>query len=476
MKEGRGGANRPKSTIPPASDFHFVTGRLAATALRETVAELARSTGFDYSIDVLPISVAALMTPDWIARHVQVPSGATRVIVPGFCYGDLTPLSHRFGVPFEAGPRDLRALPDHFGRPNRSDDYGDYDIQIVAEINHAPRLTRQEIVDQATTLADAGADLIDLGCDPDGPWNGVADSVRALRERGFRVSIDSFDPREIAPAVDAGVELVLSVDASNRHAAADWGCEVVVVPDVIGTLDGMDQTLEMLHRANVPFRIDPILEPIGIGFADSLARYHATRIRYPDAEILMGVGNLTELTDVDSAGVNAILLGYCQEIGIRSVLTTEVINWARSSVRECDLARRLMHYAVKNRLVPKKIEPNLVCLRDVRVLEQGGQHLLALSTEIRDHNVRIFAERGEIHALCDGIYIKNADPFVVFTELHGHFADRIDASHAFYLGYEMCKALTALTLGKQYCQDEALDWGHLTRQETSHRAGRRDSR
>jgi len=52
------------------------------------------------------------------------------------------------------------------------------------------------------------------------------------------------------------------------------------------------------------------------------------------AEMLMGVGNLTELTDADSAGLNVLLLGFCQEVGVRSVLTTEVINWCRSCVRE----------------------------------------------------------------------------------------------------------------------------------------------
>ena len=62
---------------------------------------------------------------------------------------------------------------------------------------------------------------------------------------------------------------------------------------------------------------------------------------------MMGVGNLTELTDVDSAGVNTLLIGFCQELAIGSVLTTAVINWARSSVREIDLARRLAYHAVR---------------------------------------------------------------------------------------------------------------------------------
>ena len=45
-------------------------------------------------------------------------------------------------------------------------------------------------------------------------------------------------------------------------------------------------------------------------------------------------------------------------------------------------------------------------------------------------------------------------------------ANNVDASHAFYLGFEMCKAMTALQLGKQYNQDQALDWGVLTVPET----------
>ena len=37
----------------------------------------------------------------------------------------------------------------------------------------------------------------------------------------------------------------------------------------------------------------------------SLERYAEVRRRYPDAEMLMGIGNLTELTAADSTGVNA---------------------------------------------------------------------------------------------------------------------------------------------------------------------------
>src|SRR5207245_10283338 len=126
-----------------------------------------------------------------------------------------------------------------------------------------------------------------------------------------------------------------------------------------------------LQGWGIPFRIDPVIEPIGFGFAASLQRFVEVRRRYPNAEMMMGVGNLTELTDVDSAGVNVVLLGFCQELGIRSVLSTEVINWCRSAVRELDLARRLVHYSHKQRMLPKHLEPELVLLRDPSIRVHG---------------------------------------------------------------------------------------------------------
>jgi dihydropteroate synthase-like protein len=239
------------------------------------------------------------------------------------------------------------------------------------------------------------------------------------------------------------------------------------VPDVPATLEGLDRTVEVLAAAGVPFRIDPILEPIGFGFAASLGRYLEVRRRYPDAEMLMGVGNLTELTDVDSAGVNVMLLGFCQEVGIRSVLTTEVINWCRSCVRELALARRLVYHAWQHRTLPKRLEPDLILLRDPKLKEHGEETLRELASGITDRNYRIFAERGLLHVFNSLMFLQGVDPFTLFAEMSRR--DAIDPAHAFYLGYETAKAVTALTLGKNYVQDQALRWGFLTRPEESHR-------
>ena len=118
--------------------IHFVTGRLAEFSLRAQLAELAPQVGFDYTVEVLGITVAALMTTQWIAPRIHFPSGTTRVILPGYCQGDVAPIAAVAGVPVELGPRDLRRLPEFFGQDARAaTDYGAYDIDILAEINHA---------------------------------------------------------------------------------------------------------------------------------------------------------------------------------------------------------------------------------------------------------------------------------------------------------------------------------------------------
>jgi dihydropteroate synthase len=461
--------------------YLFVTGKLAEPSLRGVLKDLAPAAAFDYTVCVMPITVAALMTPKWIARRLQVPPQATRVMIPGYCQGDLSPLEAAARVPVECGPRDVRQLPEYFGRPADRSDYGQYDIQIIAEINHAPRLPLGEILARAERLESQGADVIDLGCEPHETWAGAARAVRALREQGRRVSIDSYNPAEIEPAVRAGAELVLSVNRTNRAHAKNWGCEVVVVPDSADSLDGLDESVEELEAADVPLRIDPILNPIGFGFAESLGRYLEVRRRFPRAELMMGIGNLTELTDVDSAGINVLLLGFCQELGVRSILTTQEINWARTAARECDLARRLVHYAVTHHVLPKHLEPGLVMLRDTKLVESPPGEIERLAAAIKDHSFRVFAESGRLHVVSAGLHLESSDPFDLFEQLQPRAARPIDPSHAFYLGYEMAKAVTALTLGKNYRQDESLDWGMLTVQELTRlerralRIARRDS-
>jgi dihydropteroate synthase-like protein len=434
----------------------FVTGKLAAPALRDTLgrAELP----FGYDVAVMKITVAALMTTDWIARRLDVPEAVTRIMVPGMCEGEVGVLSERFGVPAEKGPADLKALPSWFGQADAREGYGERDIRVFAEINHVPRLDRDRIFEVAEYYRDEGADVIDLGLSLGRNWLRDGPSVIAeLRAAGFELSIDTLDPDEILMADEAGVQYVLSLNGSNRHLAERLSATPVLIPDTPEDLDSLDATIAHLEKLGKPYLVDPIIEPIGAGFAASLGRYLEVRRRHPDAEMFMGIGNLTELTEADTTGVTAMLIGFCQEVGIRNVLTTEVIDWARGAVREAVIAAELMHFAHARGTPPKHIDGRLLTVKDEEFRPYAEDELREQHAMVTDRNYRIFVD-------ADWIYVFNADRFVKGTDFNEIF-DQLgvdEATHAFYLGKELMKATIARELRKNYRQESPLDWGYMT--------------
>src|SRR3954452_5628698 len=255
-------ATETDSSDPPAlRRVLFVTGTLAEPALRRVLADMAPA--FEPAVAVLKITVAALMTTPWIARHLEVPPETDLVLIPGLCEGDTAVLEERFKVPVHKGPKDLREIPRHFGQEKAALEYGAYSIEILAEINNAPRLTPEQLRAAAEYYRLSGADVIDVGCTPGLPFPGLATAVRDLRAAGMRVSIDSFDPAEILTAVEAGAELVLSINKSNLDVGRELaGTEVrvVVIPDFGEGLDTIGPTIEALEGWKVPFLIDPVIE------------------------------------------------------------------------------------------------------------------------------------------------------------------------------------------------------------------------
>ncbi len=443
----------------------FVTGKLAAPALRATLEAMAPD--FEYEVAVLRISVAALMTTPWISKHLPSAEGFDRIMIPGLCEGDVRVVEDRFAVKVEKGPADLRDLPEYFGRAALREEYGAYDIQIFAEVNNVPYMPREDILGWARYFRKSGADVIDLGCSLDRKFEDAAEVIGLLKNEGFRVSIDTFDKKEILAADRAGVDYVLSVNGTNLDIAEALHCPVVVLPDFGQGLETLDRNIAYLERVGRPYIVDPVIEPIAMGFAASLDRYVQVRARYPDAEMLMGIGNITELTDADTTGVNAVLIGFCQELGVRHVLTTEVIEWARGAVREVDVARRLMYAARRRGVVPKHIDDRMLTLKDARPKYSTETELRALQSAITDPNFRIYTTR-------DAICVFNSRLFVSGTEIQALFEQLgvEDPSHAFYLGKELMKAKLALLLGKTYVQEQPLRWGYLTPEREESRHGR----
>jgi len=443
----------------------FVTGKLAAPALQAILHAMAPD--FEYEVAVLRISVASLMTTPWISKHLPSADGFDRILIPGLCEGDVRVIEDRFGVKTEKGPADLRDLPEYFGQAALREEYGAYDIRIFAEINNVPYMPREEILRRARYFRESGADVIDLGCSLDRKFEDAAEVVGLLKAQGFSVSIDTFDKAEILAADRAGVDYVLSVNGANLDIAEALHCPVVVIPDSGEGLDTLDRNIAHLERIGRPYIVDPVIDPVIVGFAASLDRYVQVRAKYPNAEMLMGIGNITELTDADTTGVNALLIGFCQELGIRHVLTTEVVEWARGAVRELDVARRLMYAAQRRGIVPKYIDNRLLTVKDARPKYSTEAELRALQSAITDPNFRIYTTRDAIYVFNNRLFVSGTDIQTLFEQLGVE-----DPSHAFYLGKELMKARLALLLGKTYIQEQPLRWGYLTPKEEESRHGR----
>jgi len=436
------------------ADTLFVTGRLAEPALRNVLSAL----GIAHQVSVMNISVAALMTTRWIARRLSVPAGVDGIVIPGLCEGDVDTLAQATGLPVRKGPADVRALPEWYGRAALRAQLGPRDVRVFAEINDVQSLSREQVIGRAQAYRAAGADVIDLGLSLGRPWLAEGPStIAALRERGLSLSIDTLDPDHIRMADAAGVDYVLSLTPGTIDLAAGLRATPVLIGDDPADLDALDRMAARMKQLRRPYLLDSILAPIGSGFAASLARYVEVRRRHPEAELLMGIGNLTELTEADTTGVTALLIGFCQELRIGSVLTTEVIGWARGAIRETVLAAQIMHVAERQARPPKHIDSGLVTTRDESIRAPAEHELRAMQAQISDRNYRLFADADWLYAFNAERFVRGSDLYAVFEQLAVD-----DAAHAFYLGKELMKATIARALGKSYRQEGPLDWGLLS--------------
>jgi dihydropteroate synthase-like protein len=432
----------------------FLTGHLARPRLEKVLTRIENA-GFEWSIFDVGVKVAALMTETIISRRVPRPVQADRIVVPGRCRADLDRLSSDFGVRFERGPEELKDLPAYFGKHGRDLDLSRQDMRIFAEIVDASALTVDTILVRAIALRAAGADVIDLGCLPDTAFPHLEDAVRELTAAGLVVSVDSAATEELRRAGKAGAAFLLSLTEHTLDIACGSGATPVLIPANHGDLASLLCAAEAADKRGIASLLDPILDPIHFGFTASLQRYAELRHKLPEADILMGTGNLTELTDADSGGVTATLLGICSELRIRNVLVVQVSPHTRRTIQEHDAARRIMFAAHEDDSLPRDYGGALLQLHDRAPFPNTPQEIAELAAQIKDGNFRIETAEDGIHVYNrDGHYVAQ-DAFTLFPKLNVGK----DAPHAFYLGAELMKAEIAWRLGKRYAQDEPLDWG-----------------
>lgn len=432
----------------------FLTGHLAEARLR-SVLEGIGPVPFTWEVRNVGVKVAALMTPEIIRRRVGALEGVTHVVLPGRCKGDLAALAAALGVEVRLGPEELADLPLLFGAKAKRRDLAAYDCRIFAEIVEASALGVEEILVRATSLRADGADVIDLGCLPDTPFPHLEEAIQALKGQGCRVSLDSGNPAELRRAAAAGADYLLSLNEDTLDLAFETDAVPVLIPARHGELDGLLRSCERLLRAGRPFLADPILDPIHFGFTASIVRYHELRRRLPEAEILMGVGNLTELTDADTTGITMTLMGMVSELAIRNILVVQVSPHCRRAVAEAGLARRIMFAAKADGSLPQGYDPGLLALRDRQPVLNTPDEIAAVASEVGDANWRIEVAADGVHAYNRFGHHVAVDPFDLYPKLDV----AQDGSHAFYLGVELARAQIAHQLGKRYAQDNELRWG-----------------
>lgn len=455
----------------------MITGTIAYRAL----VKLIKKTNLEMQLEVkvLKCTVAALMTTDFIARKLgkELSKGLLLsreeiIIIPGLCQGPLEPVIQATGCQVRRGPTDLKDLPSFL----RGEQYPNHTtpeplqnqmtspIQILAEIVNAPRMSISQIVERAHYYRRSGADIIDIGGDVDQPFPYLRNVIQTLKAEGFKVSIDSLQKKDIVSANQAGVDLVLSLNSNNLELAKILDCPVVLIPDDGEDLTSLYRNMETLDKWNTSCILDPILPPLTMGLVEGISRYRKVRKDFPECPLLMGLGNVTELIDADSTGINALMVGMATELNVNYFLTTEVSHRARGAVRETSLARQLMYRAVLEGRLPKHLDYGLLTIKDPFGNAFEAAELREMQAEIKDKNYRIFVDDHFIYIFNAFIFLQGTSAQELFSQLSIQ-----DPKHAFYLGRELGKAEMAQHLGKKYVQDDPLRWGYLNDEKGNER-------
>ncbi len=439
----------------------FLTGKLAERGL-ERILQAMQPVDFTYRVLNIGVNVAALMSAEMINRRLQDVDGIDRIIVPGLCAGDLDQCSRRFGIPILRGPDEMKDLPAFFGQGAKARPLDRYTIRIFAEIVEAPRMEIEAIIKQADAYVRDGADVIDLGCLPAVPFPHLEASIAALRERGYQISVDSLETDDLLRGARSGAHYLLSLKESTVDLAGDVDAVPVLIPERAGDLDSLFRAIDVMLARGQPFLADSVLDPVHFGLTESVVRYSQLRQRYPGIEIMMGTGNLSELTDADTTGLNAFMLGILSELRIDNLLTTQVSAHARSVVRELDVGRRIMFAAREDASLPRGYNGSLLTIHDRKPFPYTESEIAETAKEIRDPSYRVQVSEVGIHVYNRDGMVTARDPFDLFPHLKELASD---APHAFYMGIELARAQLAWQLGKRYMQDEPLQWGCAARDQ-----------
>ena len=435
----------------------FLTGKLAKISLEKVLSDISSKNKFTYEVIDIGVNVAALATINIIIKKLDLKniSKATKIIIPGRCRGEIKDLEKYSNKNCVRGPEELKDIPNFLGLQGKDLDLSKYDTKIIGEITEAPNMSVKEIIKQANTYKKDGADIIDIGCLPSTEFPHLAETIQELKNQNFIVSIDSLDEKNLLTGAKAGADFLLSLQEKSIWIMDEVEAIPVIIPEYPREEKKFYKLIEKLLKNNKEFIADSILEPINFGFTDSLVRYHSFRKNFPSVEIMMGIGNLTELTHADTAGMNALLFGIASELEINYALCTQVSEHCNKAIIEGNFARRIMRTTKTYSMPPKDISNKLLNLHERKPFPYSTIELKEMWSNVKDKNYRIYVNEDGIHVFNNKNFHTEQDA----AEFYQHLDIKNDDGHAYYLGMELARAEIAFLLGKRYDQDEILKWG-----------------
>jgi len=435
----------------------FLTGKLAKISLEKVLSDISSKNEFTYDVIDIGVNVAALATVNIIIKKLDLKDvlAATKIIIPELKPGEIKDLENYSGKKCVRGPEELKDIPRFLGLQGKNLDLSKYDTKIIGEITEAPNMSVKEIIKQANTYKKDGADIIDIGCLPSTEFPHLSETIQELKNQNFMVSIDSLDEKNLISGAKAGADFLLSLQEKSIWIMNEVEAIPIVIPDYPREEKKFYKLIEKLLNDDKEFIADSILEPINFGFTDSIVRYHSFRKNFPSVEIMMGIGNLTELTHADTAGMNALLFGIASELEINYALCTQVSEHCNKAIIEGNFARRIMYTTKTYSMPPKDISNKLLNLHERKPFPYSTSELKEMWSNVKDKNYRIYVNQDGIHVFNNKNFYTEQDA----AEFYQHLDIKNDDGHAYYLGMELARAEIAFLLGKRYDQDEILKWG-----------------
>ncbi|MGY5853930.1 MAG: dihydropteroate synthase-like protein [Candidatus Thorarchaeota archaeon] len=508
----------------------LLTGRMAYDDVSRVADEFP-----NVCVETLPISVAAFTTMKIVLRHgpdLVSKYNPDLILVSGMTQGDFSEASEKLGTRVLKGTKNVSGLSlllreidevieklspiepaDKIIQDKLTEQLKEQIQRIEHEASYKirnfklrsglsigmefPPRVMAEIVDVTTRPIEVSiskarrlarhADILDLGTNIEKPNpERMAEVVAEVRKLGLPVSIDTLNSEEIEAGVDAGAEIVLSIDRGNQDVVGRIPEDVALVCLPTNVSQGIfphdpleraknchDLCVELEGQGHSRLLADPLLEAaIQPGLMTSLNSYYLYRQLDENRPFLAGFGNVTEFIDADTPGANALLACLGIELGISVFLTTEERASALYSTRELKSAS-MMGFAAKIADAPPRelgfssfVAKS--CAFDPQTIQTDNSYEIA-SEELREYE---FDPKGcfriAIDYTSDRILCEQKGPDGAVTRLAAQNASSLlhailsrelvsNLDHAAYLGCELTKAEISLKFGRNYIQDASWD-------------------